>query len=213
MTLGDDFPAWRHRGYLPHLEISGGIYFVTFRLADSMPRAIRDAWENERTNVAAEAADRVRPSSDDEKRKQRELFSERVEKYLDAGAGACWLLRGEVATIVAGSLRHFDGIRYRLFAWVVMPNHVHVVFRPNDGFGLKAITHAWKSFTANEANRLLDRRGEAFWQKESYDHLVRDEEDLEHCVRYTLDNPVKAGLCARPEDWRWSSAWGGESDR
>jgi len=87
-----------------------------------------------------------------------------------------------------------------------MPNHIHTVVRPHGPHTLDAILHSWKSFTAREANRRLDRVGRPFWQHESYDHWIRDDADLPHCWRYTEDNPVKACLCGRAEDWLWSSA-------
>ena len=106
--------------------------------------------------------------------------------------------RPEIADAVAGALRAFDGVRYRLFAWCVMPNHVHVVFQPSQGSGLAEILHSWKSFTAREAQRKFGIRG-AFWQREYYDHLIRDEEQFFRAVKYVAENPVRAGL----EGWKW----------
>jgi alanyl-tRNA synthetase len=99
---------------------------------------------------------------------------------------------------MAGALKHFDGDRYRLYAWCVMPNHVHVVFRPNPGFKIESILHSWKSFTAHECNKLLGRDGE-FWRRESYDRLIRDAAEFEEKVEYTLNNPLAAGL----KNWTW----------
>jgi REP element-mobilizing transposase RayT len=127
------------------------------------------------------------------------LFSERVEPYLDSGQGACHLARADISGLVVEALRHFDGTRYRLFAWCVMPNHVHVVVRPAPGQGLAGILHSWKSFTAKQANKILKTRGGGFWQREYYDHLVRDEQDLERIVQSVMDNPARAGL----EGWKW----------
>jgi REP element-mobilizing transposase RayT len=116
-----------------------------------------------------------------------------METHLDAGSGSCLLANPNVAAMFVRTLRHFDGSRYRLHAWCVMPNHVHVVFRPLAEYTLTAILHAWKSYSAKEANRMLRRSGN-FWQREYYDHLIRDERDLQRCIRYVLDNPKKAGL-------------------
>ncbi|MEO5958988.1 MAG: transposase [Opitutaceae bacterium] len=102
-------------------------------------------------------------------------------------------------------MRHFSGSRYTLHAWCVMPNHVHAVLRPTAPHTLDAILRSWKSYTAHEANHLLDRSG-PFWQRESYDHWIRDDADLAHCCRYTEENPVKAGLSRTPGEWPWSSA-------
>ena len=104
---------------------------------------------------------------------------------------------GEVADVVQNSLLFFHGARYFLNAWAIMPNHVHAVVRPADGIGLSEVLHSWKSFTANAV--LVNRSG-AFWQAESWDHLVRDELDFARCVEYTVGNPGSAGL----RDWRWA---------
>ena len=114
-----------------------------------------------------------------------------------------------VAVVVSNALLHFDELRYSLAAWCVMPNHVHVVVKPFSGVTTTAgtavplaelpeILHSWKSFTAKEANKLLRRSGE-FWQTEYYDHLIRNESDFRHAVRYVLNNPIKAGL----KNWKW----------
>ncbi|WP_373653484.1 HsdR family type I site-specific deoxyribonuclease [Schlesneria sp. DSM 10557] len=191
----------RQGANLPHWTREGGIYAVTFRLADSLPQAVVLTWKQEREEILNRAREMNRPLSPAEERQLQHLFSENVEKFLDAGAGHCWLRRPEIAELVANALAHFEGERYRLLAWCVMPNHVHVVVKPQPGHTLAEITHSWKSFTSNEANRRLARTGE-FWQKESYDHLIRDEEDLEHAVTYVLNNPRAAGLDA----WKWVGA-------
>jgi REP element-mobilizing transposase RayT len=110
-----------------------------------------------------------------------------------------------VGGLVEESLLHFDGARYRLHAWVVMPNHVHVVMTPLANISVSRIVFAWKSFTANRANTLLGRQG-AFWQKDYFDRFIRDERHFQAAVNYVEHNPVVAGLCATPEEWRYSSA-------
>jgi REP element-mobilizing transposase RayT len=132
-------------------------------------------------------------------------YCTRVDQLLDAGAGACWLSRPDIARCVAEALTHFTGRRYELPAWVVMPNHVHALVWPFPGQTLSGILHSWKSFTSKRANALLRRRG-TFWQRESFDHWIRDREEHAHLVRYIEANPVKARLVTRPEDWPWSSA-------
>ena len=127
-----------------------------------------------------------------------EQYNKKIESALDHGLGACWLGRDEIAALTANALNHFNDTRYTLHAWCVMPNHVHVIVQPLGNHPLPAILKSWKGFTALEANRLLDRSGE-FWQPEYYDHLVRDEADLERTVRYIQDNPLRAGL----QNWRW----------
>ena len=122
-----------------------------------------------------------------------------IEENLDRGAGACYLRRPEIAELVAQALRKFDDERYRLLSWCVMPNHVHVVFQPWAPFALQHILHSWKSYSALQANALLKRTGR-FWQREYYDHLIRDGAELGRAVRYTVENPINARL----RDWRWT---------
>jgi len=188
----------RSRGRLPHWESPEGTYFVTFRLADSLPKAIADAFEFERRDIVETAKAIRRDLSLTEQRRLAELFSEKVESYLDAGSGACFLREPTVAKIIAETLHHFHGNRYRLFTWCVMPNHVHVVFQPIGEWRLAQVLHAWKSYSAKEANGILGRSG-SFWQREYYDHLIRDAEDFRRCVRYVVQNPEKAGLL----NWPW----------
>ncbi|HSE43052.1 MAG TPA: transposase [Acidobacteriota bacterium] len=146
--------------------------------------------------------------SEYERKRLRYLFSEKIEKYLDANYGDCWLKIPEIAQLVVNALGHFDGIRYHLFAWCIMPNHVHVIFKPiSSGSELQSdlisILHSWKSFTAHKANKILKRSGE-FWQSEYYDHVIRSDEELHYYITYTLNNPVKAALCDNWEEWPWS---------
>jgi len=175
----------RSRGRLPHWEHPEGIYFVTFRLADSLPKEIGDAFEFERRDIIATARAMQRDLSATERRRLAELFSGRVEFYLDSGAGSCFLAKPAVAKMVSETLRHFHDTRYRLFAWCVMPNHVHAVMQPLGGWKLSQILHMWKSYSAKEANRILARTG-SFWQHEYYDHLIRDTRDFQRCVRYVV---------------------------
>ena len=188
----------RNRGHLPHWEREGGTYFVTFRLADSLPKSALDFFEQERESLVRRAKQQRRELTVSEQTRLQELYSDRVETQLDSGAGACHLARPEIAELVAEALRRFDGKRYSLRAWCVMPNHVHVVFTVFPGESLEKILHSWKSYTAHQANEILHRTGE-FWQREYYDHMVRDEQELAHFSRYTVENPAKAHL----QDWRW----------
>jgi REP element-mobilizing transposase RayT len=188
----------RQGSYLPHWTREGAIYALTFRLADALPRRVLEAWLFERRNIIRTAEQMNRPLSEHEQQRLQQLHSDRIESYLDAGHGDCWLRRPAVAQLVADALHHFDAQRYRLHAWCIMPNHVHVIVEPLPGHELPALLHSWKSFIAKAANRLLNRTGE-FWQPEYYDHLIRDEGDYAHAMRYLLGNPVVAGL----RDWPW----------
>jgi len=191
----------RTRGYLPHWEREGGTYFVTFGLADCLPDHAREEIERERADIVETAKELSRELSDSEKARLEQLYSVRMESILNAGHGACYFKDNRCAEITANALKHFDGERYQLFAWCVMPNHVHVVFRPRPGFKLDEILHSWKSFTAHECNKVLGRSGE-FWRRESFDRLIRSEQEFHEKLDYTLGNPAQAGI----RDWPW--VWG-----
>ena len=172
--------GWHSRGYLPHFDSAETTQFVTFRLADSLPRAVAEALAKLADNLAE------------------------TDSRLDAGLGACWLKEPTIAELVQEALMHFDGQRYRLLAWCIMPNRVHAVIEPMAGRSLGAIVHSWKSFTAKEANRVLGRRG-PFWHKDYFDRYIRNEGHLARTVEYIEDNPVKAGLASNSTEWPWSS--------
>ena len=172
------------RGYLPHLKAEGAVYSVTFRLADSLPASVLDRIEQ------LPAEERL----------------EKIESYLNAGQSAAWLAQPALADMFVEVLRKREGEQYRLHSWVVMPNHVHLVIEPLASHTLSEILQAIKSTSAHRANQILQRSGE-FWQRESYDHLVRDDEDLARCNEYVYMNPVSAGLVVAPEVYLYSSAW------
>jgi REP element-mobilizing transposase RayT len=163
-----------------------------------MPQEVLRAWLKERVEVVNRANQMQRELSVAEDIRLQELYTQQVESYLDAGHGSCWLRQPRCAELVANALRHFDGERYKLHAWCVMPNHVHVIVEPIAMHKLSDILHSWKSFTATAANRLLRRTG-TFWQEEYYDHLIRDADDYLHSLQYLLNNPKAAGLL----DWPW----------
>ncbi|MBC8010874.1 MAG: transposase [Burkholderiales bacterium] len=203
--------GWHSRGYLPHLKRVGATYFVTFRLADSLPREAREQMA-ERLRARRQAEDKeVVEARDDAARRavQREEFV-RMEAWLDAGGGSCVLREPEVAALMAGALRHFEGERYRLPSWVVMPNHVHALIEPLGEHVLGDIVGSWKQYVARRVGGLREQAATGpLWQRESFDRWVRDETERARTVAYIERNPVKAGLCAAPEAWRWSSAWRG----
>jgi REP element-mobilizing transposase RayT len=203
------------RGYLPHVKREGARYFVTFRLADSLPKEVLLKYQAERAewlqrfhtqNDTARKTGIAPPKMQVLEEIERNYFR-KLESYLDKGTGECCLRCPEIAKLVAEAFRFFDGERYRLDAWVVMPNHVHLVLWPMPNHTLSQIAQSLKRFTAREANKLLRRTGQTFWQPETYDHWIRDDEEHARCCRYVVNNPVKARLCAAPEDWQWSGAW------
>ncbi|MBX3459394.1 MAG: transposase [Planctomycetes bacterium] len=188
----------RHRGYLPHLERDGATYFITFRLADALPEPVLKKIESERWDIVKTAEQVGRDLTTEEKSRLDQLYSVRTEELLNAGHGACHLRDPRCARVVAETLQKWQGQRYELYAWVVMPNHVHAVVKPLPGNELSGVLHSWKSFTAKECNKILGGSGE-FWQRESFDRLIRDDEEFLRRVKYTLDNPAVAGLL----DWPW----------
>lgn len=133
------------------------------------------------------------------------MLRRRIEIYLDHGYGQCYIKHPAVAEVVQRSLLFFDGDRHKLSAWVVMPNHAHALMTPGTGHDLSKILQSLKSYSANEANKILSRQGK-FWQQESFDRYIRNHKHFVSVVRYVENNPVKAGLCTHLEDWPYSSA-------
>jgi REP element-mobilizing transposase RayT len=203
------------RGYLPHVKREGAEYFVTFRLDDSLPKDVLlrfEAQRAQRQRALQETQRLGKPSNDTEEIIQRD-FCRKVERYLDKGAGACHLRRPDIARLVAGALNYFHGQRYLLREWVVMPNHVHALLWPMPNYLLGGIVKSWKQFTSLRAKRILGLAEGRFWQPEPFDHWVRDDKEHDRIVRYIRNNPVTARLCARAEDWPWSSATPREAGR
>jgi REP element-mobilizing transposase RayT len=197
------------RGYLPHVKREGASYFVTFRLGDALPKEVLLGFERERAERLRrlESFTRRGESCNDSPEDIARDFNRRVERYLDRGVGACHLRQPDIAELVAGAMQHFHETRYLLREWVVMPNHVHAIVWPMPNHLLGDILKSWKQFSSRRAKGLLCLGEEPFWQPESYDHWIRDDEERARISRYIRNNPVTAGLCVRPEDWRWSSAW------
>jgi REP element-mobilizing transposase RayT len=187
----------RTRGYLPHVEESEGIYFLTFRLADSLPSSVLSGWKQELHRKQYGICDHRHLKALDYE------YKAKVQSYLDQSYGQCWLRIPEIASVVDGAIRYFNHQRYELLAWTIMPNHVHVLFQLHAPYNVRSVMHSWKSFTAHEANKLLRRTGE-FWQPEYFDRLITSSRQLEFTLRYILNNPVKAGFCKEVSEWRWT---------
>jgi len=194
--------GWHCRGYLPHFESSRLTQHVTFHLADSLP-------ENALRLLNAELR-HLSPEKQVTERRQR------VDAWIDAGIGSCVLSKPDIAEMVQGSLFIFDSQRYRLFAWVVMPNHVHVLFEPAAEWKVATIVASWKKFTARKIcdyYRNSDALSEgAVWHREYWDRYIRDRKHFGETVKYIHMNPVKAGLVDRAEKWKWSSAHPGNAN-
>ena len=178
--------GWHRRRYLPHFDAAGVIQMITYRLADSLPvDVVRECLQTE--------------PKDAEKRK-------RLEQHLDAGHGSCVLRRPEIARLVIANWLHFDTDRYQLLAWVVMPNHVHVMVDIRRGHPLSRIVHAWKSFTGKAIARMTGQR--RIWQPDYWDRVIRSERHFGAAVDYIVENPVKAGLVRSADEWPWSGVAG-----
>jgi REP element-mobilizing transposase RayT len=188
----DSVSVWNRHG-LPHWNAPRGLYFVTWRLAGSIARVE----ELELRNLHQELA-RLRATNAPERSLtliEREYFRV-MERSLDRGEGAAYMNDVRIAELVSSALEYGDGRAYNLITHSVMPNHVHVVFRLLED--LDAVIQRWKSFTAHEANRILDRQG-PFWSDDYFDVLIRNSLQLERTVAYVRNNPLKAELF----EWRW----------
>ena len=183
---------WHSRGYLPHWEAGEVPQSITFRLADSLPTAVLKRWQAELLDLPQDSATLERRI--------------RIEIALDQGHGSSALRNAAIGDLVESALLFFDSARYRLHAWVIMPNHVHALATPLGEWTLSAIVHAWKSYSARQANALLMRAGQ-FWAPEYYDRAIRDDAHYAAALSYIEMNPVKAGFCREPQEWRFSSAW------
>ena len=238
MSQFDYKPYYRRN--LPHIQPPGATFFVTFHLSGSLPRTVLRQWTREKHQIEKEKRRLVKLPSGvtsaecvtlDKKREDRESEWQRqwfrkFETTPDrAQSGPLWLKDERIAKEVDQSLRYRDGKVYRLDAYCIMANHVHIVFAPlvtqpsvthSDSLrdnsaeagdlcynSLSSIMQSLKGYTAWKANRLLRRQG-SFWQHESYDRCIRDASEWERIITYVLNNPVKAGLVENWEEWRWS---------
>ena len=177
--------GWYSRGYLPHLDVPGLLQAVTFHLGDSLPQS---------------ALQRILLEATDDPTRRRA-----IERYLDAGHGHCWLGRPEIARVVEDALLYLDGDHFQLLCWVVMPNHLHTLIETLPGHPFGRVVKSWKNYSALTANRLLGRQG-SFWARDYFDRYIRDDNHLAAVIRYIENNPVKARLVEKPEDWPFSSA-------
>jgi leucyl-tRNA synthetase len=175
---------------LPHWQQGEKYYFVTWRLADSLPaNLVRDLKLESEAWLAA----RRQPLSPEDEQEFHSLFSDCLDSLLDEGRGGCILAKPEISKIVEQSLKHFDGSRYSLSAFVLMPNHVHVLFKLSEGEDLGKVIHSWKSFSAHEINKALGQEGPV-WQEDYYDRIVRSESHFTRLLEYICENPAKTGL-------------------
>ena len=186
-----------HQQKLPHWRQWGTTYFVTSRLADSVPESVAASW---RAKLDAwlkahgrSSADDLTTLTDDERHEYHREFTAKFHHHLDAGYGDCVLADPACARHVIARLVGGHGKAYRLDGWCIMPNHLHVLVEPAEHITLGDIVKLWKGGSAFDINRALGRRG-SLWQREPFDHIVRSEEQLQHFRNYIAENPTKAGL-------------------
>ena len=184
---------WYSRGYLPHFDSPRMVQAVTFRLADSLPAKVIADWRHDLTEGGAKAD---------------ALLRQNIAKWEDAGHGTCLLAKPGHAALVEETLLLFDRDRYRLLEWCIMPNHVHAILSQVEGWTLDRVVKSWKSYTARKINEEEGKSG-ALWARDYHDRYIRDEKHLCDARSYVRSNPVKAGLCETPEEWRFGSAWEG----
>jgi len=175
----------KHRHNLPHWQQGDTWIFLTYRLADSLPESKLLAWQKERRTWLEHHPE---PWDERTEGEYHERFATGIDQWLDQGHGSCLLKHPENSQIIADAFRHFDGNRYRLGPFVVMPNHVHLLFQPLGKHQLPDLVHTWKRFTAREINKLGNRSG-ALWQADYWDRLIRSEKHFQWASDYILRNP------------------------
>ena len=190
------------QGHLPHWDQEGATYFITWRTADSIPKEVWLQWRKERGQWLI--AHGINPDSTDWRKHLEQLpeaerlefaraFTAKLEAHMDDCHGDCLLKLAELAKIVSDALRFFDGDRYLLGDFVVMPNHVHLLVGHIARNAMLKQVESWKTWTAREINKRANREGR-FWQDESFDHLVRSPGAFDKFRRYIAENPAKAKL-------------------
>ncbi len=199
-----------YRRHLPHWQPRDAVYFVTFRLKNSLPIEVIKSLKEERERTKAVLEEF--PASEREMQnylEERRYFG-KWDSYLDkAEFGPRWLAQPEIANIVKEAMHYRDGKVFDLHAFCIMSNHVHVIFEIIEADcqsaqpDLSKVMQSLKRHTARQANLILGRQG-AFWQDESYDHVIRNNEEYIRIVNYVLENPVKAGLVAQWDEWQWT---------
>jgi putative transposase len=213
--LREDLPLTVYGRHLPHWRQDGATYFVTFRLADSLPKsklceleAIKREFASthkvRRADCRSVQQDRRSPlphGPNENWETYARSLAVKIETWLDEGMGACWLARPELAKVVVDALHYFDNDQYELDCYVVMPNHIHCLLRPlrPEDLPLEKVLQGRKLRMSLQINGILERSGQ-LWEEESFDRIVRDEEHLYRCIQYIGRNPAKARL---PQDqWR-----------
>ncbi|MBQ3657881.1 MAG: transposase [Bacteroidales bacterium] len=196
------------RNYLPHIE-NKRYQMITFRLYDSVPREVIERWKREvddgvRASSPPNFPNFLNPPTQRAGSPHSKLVL--IDKYEDSGAGQCFMRDDREAQIVKDTLFYYDGDKYNIIAWCIMPNHVHILIMLLKAVSLSEIIHSWKSYSAKQINKLLNRKGQV-WMMEYFDRFIRDSDHYEKVVNYIHNNPVKAGLVTSPSEYRWCSAF------
>ena len=198
---------YSYKRHLPHIQPPGGIIFVTFRLANSLPKKVMEQLKFDYSSILKLSV---------KNKQQKRIRDTKIQKLIDrydqhlheTSTGSFYLRKREIAKLVSSSIEYNDGKEYDLLSYCVMPNHVHMLFKPieitpEEYVPISKITHGIKSYTANCANEILKRKGQ-FWEHESFNRYSRSDEDTIKVIKYIFNNPVEAGLVSKREDWLWS---------
>ena len=183
----------RRTRQLPHWYQPRASYFVTFRTKDSIPADVARRYHSERNEWLERMGVSAGGNAIDElplevRRAYHCRFSKKYMDALDQGMGACVLARPELRAMVTESLHHFDGVRYHLGDYVVMPNHVHAIVGLLGSVRIDAVCSSWKRSAARRINAALGQKGR-FWQEESFDHLIRTPKQFRAIQQYIAENP------------------------
>lgn len=180
------------RGVLPHWEVVDRRYFVTVRLANSLP-----------VSVAADLSQILKETSEKDFLARSRRYFRELEHWLDANSGALYLQDERIAEILIDGFAHYERLGYwKVSAATVMPNHIHAFLRCGT-LSLSRVMQRFKQYTARESNRVLGRQGKRFWQREWFDHWSRSAQEDDRIISYIRNNPVRAGLVSQPDDWQW----------
>ena len=186
---------WRNQ--LPHWEVESGTYFITIRCAGSLPKAVA-----ERVATIHRTLQAIEPASEEFRLLQRQYFLT-TEKYLDAAHGFCPFREAHCCDLAVKALQSLDQQGWQVLHYAIMPNHLHALFATTkEANGMKIVWQRWKGSTARAGNEILGRRG-AFWQRDWFDRWMRDEAEMQKTIAYIRNNPVKAGLVQKWEDFPW----------
>lgn len=201
-------PKVFYRRHLPHIHPPEGTFFITYLLHGAIPKPLRETLKRDHTLKVNELRIRGAETAIDDERKR---YFGRFDRALHHSENSpFWLRNKEISEIIKESLHFWDGRKIELICYCIMPNHVHILFTllpqpsPDSPIHLQHIMESIKKYSAVKCNALLNRKGQPFWQHESYDRLVRDRKELSKIISYVLNNPVKAGFCKNRFEWKGS---------